>query len=544
MGIDTGQRLSGNAPAINMDLVRKEIKPMAGNIIEELLISVGLDTDEVNKGLNTLQDNMQRGFSNIVENVMAPALSMLGAFSAGEFLQQMNEEALSMQKYAQLVGMSTEEMSAWAGMADQFGVSADDLVDVLTDVNDKVTDLINNDAGPFKELMEQGIIGSFQNADGTLKSTEQIILELSDAVKKLGGQAGGGLLKRLGFNDPKMLAMLMQGGDALKEIISQMKEGGVYTDEDAKNAKEFNLAIKDMGRSLKMMLLPAFRLIAPLMAQAARALANLTNHAAAFIPVISGVAAMMTARLIPAAIKTGKELMAVFSIRRFALLGALAALGLVLDDFITWMQGGESAMGDFYTALFGNAEGAKEFLSSLLQFADAAAVIGGVSMAVYGLNAAITAVSGIMAVFGGVSLGTLGAIGAALAAVVVAAWELYQNWDTVTSAASEAWANFMGIVSSLWESVTSTIDGWIAGFSATFASIWEKIQAVREWAGNIASFAGYDLAINGGNSSSTQINQNIKIGDITATDPKGVTDGISETLKPWKFDSGDIVMSY
>lgn len=482
---------------------------MADGIIEKLLISVGLDTNAVDKGMNALESTMSSGFRNIMSSVVAPALSMLGAFSAGDFVAQIGQEAMAIQKYAQLLGMSTEQMSAWASVADNFGIEAGDLVDVLTDVNDKVTDLVNNDAGPFKELVDRGLITSFKNADGTLKSTEEIVYELSNAVKSLGGQQGAGLLKRLGFNDPKMLSMMMQGGDALKTLVEQMKQRGVYTDADAKSAKEFTLALKDMSRSLKMLLLPVFRLLSPIMAKTAQGFAYIADHATALIPALIAVAAVMTARMIPAAIKTAKELRAAFSIRQFGILAALIAIGLVLEDFITWLQGGESAFGDFYNSLFGGIEGAKQFINQFMQFAQVAGIVAGVAAGFVLLSQAITAAQAIMTALGVASLGTFGIIVAAIGGVIAAAWALYENWDEVTNSAATAWQTFTGIVEDAWNSVTSTIDSWINGFIATFSGIWEKIQAVREWAGFVSGSDAYITAASGGASTST-VNNNTR----------------------------------
>lgn len=503
---------------------------MPGNVLEEVFIAVGLDTKQVDKGMNTLTSNLKKGFKNILSSVVAPAMTMLGAFSAGDFVQQLGQEAMSIQRYAQLLGMTTESMSAWTGVAEQFGVEADDLVDVLTDVNDKVTDVVNNDAGPFKELIDRGLISSFKNADGTLKTTEEIIYELSDAVKSLGGQEGAGLLKRLGFNDPKMLTMLMQGGDALKNYVAQMKERGTYTDADAESAKEFTLALKDMTRTLKMMLLPAFRLLSPMLAMLARGFAFVTDHAVALAPALVAVAVVMMARLIPAAIKTAKELRAAFSIRRFAVLAALLAIGLVLEDFVTWLQGGKSAFGDFYNSLFGGVDGAKKFLDELMKFAEVAGVVATLITAFWGISKVLGVIQIAVATFGTAAVASFGVVGIAIAALVAVGYYLYQNWQEILSGIVE-WCNetganiqaaFQGMASTVlgiwqgltggmqaaWDTVTSSISSWIDWFTGVFSGIMEKIQNVAGWVSDF-SFSGPTIAA-GGDGGTTSNTVNIK----------------------------------
>lgn len=444
---------------------------MAGGIIERLLIAVGLDTNDVDKGLSNLEGTMKSGFKNIMQTAIAPALSMLGAFSAGDLIAQIGEEALNVKRYADLLGMSTEQMSAWASVADNFGIEAGDLADVLTDVNDKVTDLVNNDAGPFKELVEQGLIESFQNADGTLKSTEQIIYELSDAVKSLGGQAGAGLLKRLGFNDPRMLTMLMQGGDALKNLVGAEKLKGGFSDEDAEAALEFTTTIKDLARSLKRLLLPAFRLLAPVISAAAKGVSFLTEHATALIPVLAAVAAVMTAQLIPAAKKTGAEIAKAFSWKKLGLLAALVAIGLVLDDFVTWLNGGEAAFGDFYDTLFGGVDGAKAFIDELIEFGKVAGIVAGVIAAFTGLAQILSIVSAAVGVAGAAALGTFALVAAAVAAVAAAVYLIYENWDTICNKCAELWGAFSERVAAAWNNA-------VAGIVDATQGIWESIAGV------------------------------------------------------------------
>lgn len=504
---------------------------MAGNALEEVFIAVGLDTKQVDKGLNSLTSSMKKGFKNIMSSVVAPALSMLGAFSAGDFVAQLGEEAMSIQRYAQLLGMTTESMSAWTGVAEQFGVQADDLVDVLTDVNDKVTDVVNNDAGPFKELIDSGLITSFKNADGTLKSTEQIIYELSDAVKSLGGQAGAGLLKRLGFNDPRMLTMMMQGGDALKNLVAQMKARGTYTDADAESAKEFTLALKDMTRALKMMLLPAFRLLSPLLVTMARGFSMVTDHALALVPAIIAVAAVMTARLIPSAIKTAKELRAAFSIRRFAVLGALLAIGLVLDDFVTWLNGGKSAFGDFYNELFDGVDGARKFIQELMKFAEVAGYIAGLVTAFWGVAKVIGVLQAAVTTFGVTAAVSFGAVGLAIAALVAIGLYVYNNWqdilngivewcnstaaniqeafNTMSATVLGIWQGLTGGMQAAWDTVTSSISSWINWFTGVFSGIIEKIQSVAGWVSDF-SFSGPTIAASGDGSTTNNSTVNIK----------------------------------
>lgn len=474
------------------------------NVIDRAVIAVGLDTSDVDKGMNRLQDGLRSGFSGIVNSVIAPALAAFGAFSAGDFLRQIGEEALSIQRYADMVGVSMERMSAWATVSDEFGFSVDDLVDKMTDLNDAVTDLMHNDSGIFKELQERGLM-NITTDDGNLKSTEDILLELSDTVKALGAQEGTGLLKRLSFNDPRMISMIMQGGDALKSYLAEAQEIGVYQKEDAEMAREFNTALIRVTHSLKMSLVPIFRILSPLLVTAAKGLQFLAQHAIALVPAIIAVTAVLAARMIPDLIRTGRAIRAAFSWKRLGLLAALLALGIVLEDFYTWLQGGKSQFADLWEWMFKSTDGARAFLDELAQFADVALYVGGLIAALAGVASILSSISSIMTALGIAGVSSFGLVGGAIAAVIAALLLLWQNWDSVTQWAGEAWAGFCGGVLGAWNAITSVIDGWIQHFIDTWASIQAGIERTKEFFGFGA--ADVSLAGEGGGNTSNTVNQ-------------------------------------
>lgn len=477
------------------------------NIVEKVAIAVGLDTSAVDDGMNKLEDSLRSGFGGIMQSVIAPAIAAMGAFSAGDFIQQIGEEALAIQRYADMIGVSMEKMSAWSTVAEEFGFSADDLVDKMTDLNDAVTDLMHNDSGIFKELQERGLM-QITDSNGQLKSTEDILLELSDTVKALGAQEGTGLLKRLSFNDPRMISMLMQGGDALRSYLAEAEEMGAYQQQDAEMAWEFNRALVKVTHALKMSLLPVFRILSPVLVAVAQGFQLLTKHMAALIPAIIGVAAVMTARLIPSAIKAGKEIAAAFSWRRFGIVSALIALGLLLDDFVTWMQGGEAALGGFYDELFGGVAGAKAFIAELSQFAEVAAWVGGAILALTALSQILAVLQGAFSVLSVVMSTAFGPVGLAITAVIAALLALWTNWDTVTKSAAAAWQWLCDTLLGAWTAVTSTIDSWIAGFQSTWASIQKGLADAAAFFGFGEASASMSLTGGGSPSISNAATQN------------------------------------
>lgn len=462
-----------------------------GETIEQVFIAVGLKTDGIQKGMTQAEGMMRAGFKNILANVVAPAMA---AFAGGDFIRQMSEEAEEVQRNARLVGMATEEFSAWAAVANRAGIETEEFGDILTDINDKATDLIANDAGAFKELIERGLVTSFVDADGAMKSTQEIVYEISDALKSLGGQEGAGLAKRLGFNDPRMIEFLMQGRSQMRHLTEEMRRNGVYTDADADAAKELKNELADIGRNLRMALLPAFRMVSPLIKTFASGVKFASEHVGALVPAIALLSAIMAGKLILAIKETGMALWHTFGVRGLAVVAILTTLGLLFDDFLTWLNDGDSALGDFWAELFGPPEEAramfadlwervKSGLPTLLKFAEVIGIFGGIAIAVNGVISLFSALSALIPIVTaaaqamGISMSVaLGPVGLAIMAVIAALALLVANWDTVrrygiaaldaiagkaqefsawwngfTNGLGEAWQSFINFVKGLWD---------------------------------------------------------------------------------------------
>jgi len=65
----------------------------------------------------------------------------------GGFVADAVQESASMKKYGQMLGWTTEQMSAWAGAAQSMGIDGEKLADVFSDISDKASDLVRNGGG-------------------------------------------------------------------------------------------------------------------------------------------------------------------------------------------------------------------------------------------------------------------------------------------------------------------------------------------------------------------------------------------------------------
>lgn len=132
------------------------------------------------------------------------------------------------------------------------------------------------------------------------------------------------------------------------------------------------MSIKVLTHSLKMMLLPVFRALVPFLTNISKIFTEVSKHAVALIPVLSGIAVAVGVRMAGGFLAIAKSIkIAALAAKAFifspwgAVLMALLAIGLVLEDFLVWLDDGESAWGEYYEAIFGDTENAKKIFQNL-----------------------------------------------------------------------------------------------------------------------------------------------------------------------------------
>jgi hypothetical protein len=207
---------------------------------------------------------------------------------------------------------------------------------------------------------------------GRQRQAFDVMLDLAEKAETMGKQEFFGLGRSLGL-DQGTIMLLQQGRAALKEQIRLQKEFGVYTKEDAKLTADWNDRVSDFGQVMKSFSAIIFRMILPAMTKFVeyvnKAVAFLRRHEKFVQAFFIGLAAVITTILLPALAKMAAAWLAnpmVLSIT--AIIAAIAALAIVIEDLIVWAEGGESALAEIWEAIFGDPEHAKQIFSDLQNF--------------------------------------------------------------------------------------------------------------------------------------------------------------------------------
>lgn len=366
--------------------------------VGEFLIKMGIDADGVDRKVNDVVNNIGNSINNFVTGVLAPAMAGLASL---DFFKTMSDDIVQADRLSESLGMNIEKFSAWQNAAELAGVEAEEVASLFSDMNDWKLDFDLNDSGPLKDFIDNGLISGVRDANGEMKKTEDYILEIADALAKMDKEQANGLLVQMGVSDLNMVAWLQQGGDAIREQLELMKKFGTYSEEDAKMATEFSMSIKLLSMGFKKSMLPLFHLLAPILTQIAKKFGDLSaeiqnfipkiedissagenvaqnvqqafsvlyNNIMAFAPLLAGVGLMKLIDIfknMATAIKKASIVARAFILSPWGIvLTSLLAIGVAVQEFMKWLNGGDSALSSFFETLFGDTENAKNILDNV-----------------------------------------------------------------------------------------------------------------------------------------------------------------------------------
>ena len=321
------------------------------NIIDSLLITMGLDGSGVSKGMNEVEGTLASGVKNITTNILAP---LAGAFAFGALLNNFTSTADALGKLSKTLRADTQDVKAWGDAVEYAGGDANSLNSTLSGLEQKLKDAkrgVGN--ADFRAL---GI--NAKDANGNLKTSTDILKELSAVGDKMNPEKFERLTKKLGI-DSGTLQLLQSGSKEVGNLVSKYKDLA-YTQKDAEIAREFNNTMGDLGKTFQSASAIIMRLVVPALTFIGDKTAVFVNflrrHESFVLIFFIALAAILSRQVIPAIYKMGAAWMAnpMFWIIAAAIAIAIA-LAAVLEDLWSYMNGGKSALADFW-AIFGTGE--------------------------------------------------------------------------------------------------------------------------------------------------------------------------------------------
>lgn len=340
---------------------------MAENIVDALIVTMGLDNSDYERGMNEVEDrtrqfseraprDVERGlnsieqrfgatFQGIFRTFIAPLTAALGTMG---IFSQYTQTADRIGKTAARIGASAEDLQAFGEAAKRAGGSVEGFISSFESLNGQIQRMqAMGGKGRLTPILEQLGISATEN--GKAKDTFQILRELASASERIGKQKFAGLARFLGL-DQGTIMLLQSGRVAMDELIARQRALGVYTKEDFEITQKFNDAISDLQQSFRAMAAPILQVITPALTTLAKWLTKIVQtfreHQGFIVAGLTVIAATMSGVLLKAATALGAALMPLLGP-----IAAVAGLGAIFDEIATYAEGGETAFQGLWEAI-------------------------------------------------------------------------------------------------------------------------------------------------------------------------------------------------
>lgn len=450
------------------------------NVVDKLVIALGLDTKGVDKGISEAQSKLTAGFKGIMGKVFAPL--MAGMSFAGIF-DSIYAELKQMNSLSKTTKTNIEDITAWSRAVNISGGSIEDFSQTLMFLNQNLTRIAITGHSRIKPFFEKlGVDATELAKKPVLESLEAI----GKAIDGMDKRESANMLRAMGF-DGGTIKLLQSGEKGIRELIARQRELGVYTEKDAKAFSAMNKSFKEITSSIKTLFIPAVMLILNISSRVVRYLTTGIQYLRKNIDVLRGALVLLSAvfykQLLQAILNFGTMLMA----NPFGMfMVGLTAVLLLLEDLWTYANGGESAFEGIWEKLgtpdevltgfknVGNAiETVAKFLGktenvmvTVLAFFTAAVGIA--------LSAVMPVITAIAAAVGWIPLAFV-AVGIALAALLQ---YIYNHRDKVIKAFNAIATRIKAVGTSIYDSIAGAIDGALAWIKDGINGIFSYLQEI------------------------------------------------------------------
>lgn len=274
------------------------------------------------------------------------------------------ELGVEVARTSEVLGLSTGAVQEWGFAASRAGLGVDEITDAMSTLQERARDAVIDPASdPAEQLRILGVAA--RDANGELKSGEQLFLEVSDGLAGMSNQTDrvGASMTLFGDVGRDLLPVLQLGSGGIAELRQRARDLGGVLDDDliastlaaVEAQADFDFAMRGVEATIARDVLPVMTAIIETTAELVGAFSNATRETRPLRAIMLGLA--IAAGVLGAAIAASLFPLFVLSIPLIALFAAFAAgvalVVLVVDDLLTLFAGGDSIVGRFIDAMFG-----------------------------------------------------------------------------------------------------------------------------------------------------------------------------------------------
>lgn len=482
---------------------------MASNIIDSFFVALGFEIDD--KGLSEFQRRIDGASESMMTMVKVGATA---AAAVGLFVERIATSLDDLGDFAERNGVAAEMIQELGHAAQLNGSSIEAVKSSVVGLNSIIGQAALGVGRGAKMFEALGFAA--KNADGSIKSVDQVLAEVAERMQGLSRQESLAMAGRLGI-DPTLVPMLLKGRDAIEELRAEARAFGIATENDTRIAGEFKdgmdrmiAVIKGLSKAVAVSLMPAMTqmidsarewlmqnreiiksgidtfmaLFGALLARVWAIVVGLASAVASLVRWMfetkTGLVALVAALGLLTKMAVYQFFMlAASAVRLFAgaltvanaaalitsaLIGALIlGIALLIDDWLAWKDGADSVIGDLV----------KKFPA---------------------LGQALQAIEDTVRAVGAFFVETFGGLGGSVGELLGALWNLATTlaeliWPVLRTVL-KGWGLLLGELLPVLAKIVAAITGGIVGaITAVLNTITAMINKVRSMVEGIVGFA-------------------------------------------------------
>ncbi|MDU1090529.1 MAG: phage tail tape measure protein [Leclercia adecarboxylata] len=230
---------------------------MAGKSLGTLTIDLIAKVGGFVSGLTQAERASQKWRKQVQDDAKAVATAFTGFATAAStaavgvgvagfnLLKTTSKQITETDRWAKSLNMSTQSLLAWQYAAEKAGVSGDQMADIFKDIGDKIGDAVLNKSGEAVDALNALGLSAKKLS---VETPDKQLLAISDALGKINTNAEKTtILESLGNDLSKLMPLLDQGGEKLRQYMDAAKKFGVAPDDsDIEKLVKVNSLFEDM----------------------------------------------------------------------------------------------------------------------------------------------------------------------------------------------------------------------------------------------------------------------------------------------------------
>lgn len=225
--------------------------------------------------------------TNFIKSALATFGVGIGGAGILAFAKSSLDAAEALSELSARSGVSVKSLVGFQFAAQQTGASTEDFSKALKFLNKNISESASGDAPALKKLFTD--LGMKDAASGAIKA-EEALLQLAGVFPRLNDADKIRVsMNLLGKAGESLVPALSGGRGELEKMIATGQKLNPVTQEQAKQADDFNDAVSRLSISLKSSLLPLFDKFLPVLEQFVNNMSGASGKATAFSAAASGI---------------------------------------------------------------------------------------------------------------------------------------------------------------------------------------------------------------------------------------------------------------